>query len=282
MLSVLIGLALSATALGAAVASHAPTADTPPAANMAHEITYLGVALSPIPDAVGANLLANFPSGQGVLITSVEPDSPAAQAGLSANDILLSYGDQKLYSPRQLTALVRADKRGTEVPLDYVHQGEIAHTKVILASRADTPMATGQAPWQPWFGNAPLAMPAFPHWGAPPFGMAPPGWNLNTPPGAGSNVMEHFDSLSIQQTNGKYQIEMAYLDDAQVKHSFRYEGSAEEVSKVIKDDKSLPDDKRQQLLQALSMNGPAALPDIRSLMERMGMPGFAPWAGHGG
>ena len=282
ILSTLTGFALTGTLVGSTVTIAEPAITTRVATAQANETTYLGVALSPIPDAVGANLL-NVPAGQGIMITHVDPGSPADKAGLSDYDILLTYGSQKLYSPRQLTALVQADPVGKQVAIDYVHQGKLAHTQATLGGRQTPSAAMRYRHPYSWFQDEPFAMPSVP-WG--PFGPMPHG-RLPSPrqgPGTGSmlpvprsNVMEQFDSLSIQQNNGTYQIEIAYLDKQGVKHSFRYEGKADEVKKLIKKDESLPDDKRQQLLDALNMEDSARFPDVRSLMERMGMPWSGPW-----
>ena len=47
-----------------------------------------------------------------MLIGRVEPSSPAEAAGLKPYDLLLSYDDQKLFSPEQLSRLVATDRAG--------------------------------------------------------------------------------------------------------------------------------------------------------------------------
>src|SRR5262249_59191177 len=57
--------------------------------------TYLGVLISPVPEVL-YDQLPQLPPGQGVVVTHVLPDSPAAQAMLRRHDILLAYADEKI------------------------------------------------------------------------------------------------------------------------------------------------------------------------------------------
>ena len=74
------------------------------------DITWLGIAPGHVPRALFDQLKQIIPPGQGVLVKNVIPDSPAARAGIRTNDVLLAYGNQKLYSAQQLAGLVRADR----------------------------------------------------------------------------------------------------------------------------------------------------------------------------
>ncbi len=49
----------------------------------------------------------NPPPDYGVLITTVQPDSPAAKAGLRSGDVLLSYADSKLTKPADLSQAIQ-------------------------------------------------------------------------------------------------------------------------------------------------------------------------------
>ncbi|HEX3316094.1 MAG TPA: PDZ domain-containing protein [Gemmataceae bacterium] len=89
-------------------AGHAKNNDS--AATSTSKQTYLGVSAEAISPALASQLSDVVPLGQVVLVADVVKDSPAAKAGLKSHDILLSLGDQKLYSPEQLAKLVHADK----------------------------------------------------------------------------------------------------------------------------------------------------------------------------
>jgi hypothetical protein len=94
---------------------------------------WLGVALEKIPPLVASQL--GLAKGTGLAITHVVADSPAAKAGLQADDILVRLGDQTLVNPEQLTVLVRAHAVGDRVALTYRHQGQERTAEAQLAER---------------------------------------------------------------------------------------------------------------------------------------------------
>jgi membrane-associated protease RseP (regulator of RpoE activity) len=85
--------------------------------------TYLGVLISPVPDVV-YDQVKDLPAGQGVLVTHVLPDSPAAQAMLRRNDILLQYDDDKIRDCEHFARLISADKPDRKVKLVVLRGGE--------------------------------------------------------------------------------------------------------------------------------------------------------------
>jgi membrane-associated protease RseP (regulator of RpoE activity) len=80
-----------------------------------------GVTLVPVDDSTRAHL--KLPKGQGLIATSVVPRGPAAQAGVSENDVLLSLGDAPLGKPEDLEEQLKAagDK---PIGLVVLHHGE--------------------------------------------------------------------------------------------------------------------------------------------------------------
>ncbi len=55
--------------------------------------------------------------GIGVLIEQVAPDSPASAAGMRSGDILVSFNQTNITSPRQLQELIKEAPRGKPVPV---------------------------------------------------------------------------------------------------------------------------------------------------------------------
>ena len=96
-------------------------------------VTFLGVGPRPLPEAVAAQLPID--KGTGLLVETVLPDSPAAQAGLQVNDVLARLDDQILTNPEQLQTLVRAKKSGDEVKLTYFRKGQQATATAKLSSK---------------------------------------------------------------------------------------------------------------------------------------------------
>ena len=68
---------------------------------------YLGVGVESLPTALTSQMPSVLSEGCGVLVADVAAGSPAEKAGLKQNDILISYDDQRLYSPEQFVKLVR-------------------------------------------------------------------------------------------------------------------------------------------------------------------------------
>ena len=59
---------------------------------------------------------------QGVLIRSVENNSAAAQAGLGAYDIIVSFDDQSVSSMSSLKSIMEYYAAGEKVTVQYYHQ----------------------------------------------------------------------------------------------------------------------------------------------------------------
>ncbi len=111
--------------------------------------TWLGVALSPVPEGLSRQLGEVIPARQGVMVRSVSPDSPAQKAGIQAFDIILNYGDQKLYSAEQLAGLVATDTANKEVTLGVVRNGVRKDINVTLGSHS---LSTAPMTRHPMFG----------------------------------------------------------------------------------------------------------------------------------
>lgn len=67
-----------------------------------------------------------FAQGQGnrVRIDDVLSESPAAQAGLQTGDMILRYGDTRIFSPDELVAATRGGTAGEAIQLDVIRNGE--------------------------------------------------------------------------------------------------------------------------------------------------------------
>lgn len=77
----------------------------------------------------------NLGETRGVLIEEVEKDSPAAKAGLEADDVLLSFDGERLRSVRQLRRLVQETPAGAEVEIEFSRQGQKRTARAELEER---------------------------------------------------------------------------------------------------------------------------------------------------
>ncbi len=208
---------------------------------------WLGVAVGPVPEAVQAQLPEGIEKNQGLMIMQVMPGSPAAEAGLQRNDVLISYNGDKLFSPQDLVQRVRAAKPGDKATLELVRHGKPVKVEVTLQGR-----------WSRQPQNVP---------------MAPQPGNLPPAPGAPKaepRVWESFQSLSVvKNPDGKYKAVVEFLDPNGNKKRFEYEGTREEISDQVRKEPELPAAMKQQLLDALSDNLPAFPPMDMPAFPRM-------------
>lgn len=105
---------------------------------------FLGVSTSPVTAALREQL--KLSRGLGLVVDHVEPDSPAAKAGLKQYDILQKLNDQLLINSHQLGVLVRSQKAGDELKLHYIRAGQSGEVKVTLAEK-DLPPLNDNNPW---------------------------------------------------------------------------------------------------------------------------------------
>lgn len=225
---------------------------------------HLGVAVRPVPPVLAAQLPGDVPRGQGLVITAVEPDSPAARAGLQNYDILLSYDDQRLYSPDQLVALVSADRPGRKVHLKVLRGGRLQEIDVALGAGAPRQMPAPR-PMAPW-SRPPMAMPH------------PPVPEQQKP-----RVREVFEAMSVERKpDGQYEVSIRYRDADGNERSHEFKGSREEISEQIRNAGDLPWPARRQLLNAIGMAERPPLPpygrplDLEQLMQLWRQGGWRP------
>jgi hypothetical protein len=118
---------------------HPPHPPHPPGMPGHHEkgpripVTYLGVDTSQVPTVVSEQL--GLAKGLGLVVDYVEPNSPAAAAGVQQNDILKMLNDQILIEPSQLRKLLQTFPEGTEVTLTVLRKGQEQKLTAKLAKK---------------------------------------------------------------------------------------------------------------------------------------------------
>jgi len=95
---------------------------------------YLGVGSQPVrlPDSLAQQL------GQetGLMLVSVETDSPAAQGGLAMGDTIVTLGGERVRHIDDLQALLSGDRVGKAVPVRIVRGGELREMSVTIGERS--------------------------------------------------------------------------------------------------------------------------------------------------
>jgi serine protease Do len=94
---------------------------------------WLGVGVAEVDaDAVREHKL---PQERGVLVTSVEKESPAAEAGLREGDVLWSFRGEPLYSVAQLKRLVEETPAERRVRVEFYRGGSLQSAEISLERR---------------------------------------------------------------------------------------------------------------------------------------------------
>ena len=76
-----------------------------------------------------------FGTDKGVLVTSVDADSPAAKAGLKAGDVITALGDTPVSSPSDLMRAVRRADEGSDLSITYMRDKKSATATAKLERR---------------------------------------------------------------------------------------------------------------------------------------------------
>ena len=138
-----------------------PRSDHSPREASFEKRTWLGISTHPLDPALGEHL--EIPEGFGIQVVEVMPDSPADQAGLRGNDILLRFEDQRLISPEHLSLLVRTEKSGKKIALTLIRKGAEETVEVTLGEADENLFGPFDAP-----ARHPHGYPMSPHFGQDP------------------------------------------------------------------------------------------------------------------
>lgn len=106
----------------------------------AKEVAWLGISTDEACDVIASQL--GLKSGEGLVVIYVEPNSPAAKAGLQKYDVLVEMGDQLLVHPGQLRKLVRRQKEGDAIKLSFYRGGKKQSATATLSKTMDRAEAT--------------------------------------------------------------------------------------------------------------------------------------------
>ena len=135
-----LGIATSGLLRGAVMVLPAGTLRRVVKAILAHggiRRGYLGLATYPVP--LPAALRAATGEEVALLVSRVEPDSPAARAGILLGDALLSFGGETMQDPGELLALLGEERIGDAVPMRLLRAGEVRDVTVTVGARGGRP-----------------------------------------------------------------------------------------------------------------------------------------------
>lgn len=104
-------------------------------ANGRVERGFLGASTQPVTPALARSLRLAKP--EGALVGQVEPESPAARAGLRAGDVVTGVGEAAVANPRDLARAIGEARPGSEVRLSVQRDGAARELRVTLAELRD-------------------------------------------------------------------------------------------------------------------------------------------------
>jgi S1-C subfamily serine protease len=101
---------------------------------------YLGVSVDDLSEQLGDYF--GVRDGDGALISSVEEDSPAEAAGLTAGDIIVAIDDEDVYDASDAVELVRDYEEGDQVTIHIIRDKQRTEVTAELEERRGS-----RAPW---------------------------------------------------------------------------------------------------------------------------------------
>jgi serine protease Do len=122
--------------------------------------SYLGVYCMDVDPEIAKS--ANLREERGVLVTKVDPDSPAARSGLQEKDVILEYNSQRVEGTTHFIRLVSETPVGRKVSLGVFRNGAMQTLTAQIGGRQMTSQNFFIEPMMPMAPTAPTAPPAPP------------------------------------------------------------------------------------------------------------------------
>lgn len=231
----------------------------------APQIKWLGVSVENLSEALRSQLGSTIKTEVGVLIKSIQPNSPAAKAGLRTHDILMSINGKPILSSNQLYQLVQQSNANENVSLEIIRKGEYQTLNANIGVR-NAPTNRPHSPFnQPFSGFNHPFFNSQPNWNQPffqqPFGQGWPGFSMPQFPNIPKNLQgktqswSQSESLSVRTlANGKIKAELKTKDNDNNERNYVYEGTRDSIINQIKNEKDMSQNHKDQLLGALQGN----------------------------
>src|SRR5215813_3707686 len=140
----ILSMLLTAAAMPAALGQPAPAARAKVASVVTHA-SYLGIGAQDI-DSARANTL-KLKEVRGAEVTSVQPDSPAAKAGIKEGDVILEYNGQPVEGKDQLARMVQETPAGRQVRIGISRNGTAQTVTATTEAGGPRVFISGDGAW---------------------------------------------------------------------------------------------------------------------------------------
>jgi S1-C subfamily serine protease len=131
-----LGLNTSALLRGVSMSIPYPTLQRVVEALLAHGRVrrgYLGVGGQPV--RLPGELTKELDQETGILLVSVDPDSPAGRGGLVLGDTIITFNNKPIRHLDDLLELLSEEVVGVEVPLQILRGGQIQELRIVVGER---------------------------------------------------------------------------------------------------------------------------------------------------
>ncbi|GGH58330.1 peptidase [Comamonas phosphati] len=124
----------------------------------------IGVQIGPVTKEIAESI--GLGKAQGALVSAVEPDSPAAKAGVEAGDVITKFDGKPIDKVSDLPRMVGNTKPGTRSTLSVLRRGKNKDLNLVIAevepdgaaAKAKTPGSGGKPSPQGTLSNKPLGL----------------------------------------------------------------------------------------------------------------------------
>ncbi len=93
-------------------------------------------------------------ASRGVLVARVEPESPAAEAGIEPGDVILEADGKAIQSPRELVRILRRSPEGEKLAILLSRRGQEKRLQVTPEAGPRPPHWEWKQQLGPWMGEA--------------------------------------------------------------------------------------------------------------------------------
>ena len=91
---------------------------------------FVGIQFQPVDESLARAL--DLPQARGIIVTEVVDDSPASEAGIQSEDVILQFNGRNIQSPSDFRRRVAEKMPGTEITLTINRDGEEQDVTVVL------------------------------------------------------------------------------------------------------------------------------------------------------
>ncbi len=112
---------------------------------------YLGVGIQPRDDGIAESL--GLPKNRGELISRVEPNEPAAKAGIRAGDVIVKVNNRDVTPDQTLSYIVGGQPVGARVPIELIRDGKRQTIVAVLGERPSEDRLAALGTGEPNFGE---------------------------------------------------------------------------------------------------------------------------------